>query len=621
MPRRDNPSLGTKSRRKKPTNYNGTSPRERRVKRTKSNSSSGSATTISSISSEGTFDTTGLSVTKTLTLLRSQAANRSCADCRSALIDPSTEYASLCMMNPTSRNDIHRQRRSTRIALQDFQLTHRAFAPTNNNEVPALVMSGVEVVANDGHEDNIVITNEDGSDRKSYDDDLSFSANRRFGGHGVLICDRCAEAHRQLGIGFKVHRIMDSSLWTTEEAHFIVNSGGNSRCWKVYETYIPDRWKERRPSHASSLSTRLLFCKAKYEALAFCLPPPGPLAEESWKRVLQCQEEKRSKALGSANLKNICCLSLNIEQKGNDLRSPSKRKKDGLPNRLIDYFCVVSSSMQFISSKIGKKKKHKKTNYANLSSPESLDFWPHLSDCYPPQNTYGEMGYQNHISSFVMPGGCHPTLHPKPPSFSTFVLTMADGTFVYGGALTIYDEHVDAEEIKNAMRRSGYHGEFPAYLMNNGDQAKNDSDVFFFPKCLVFLSQYAFFNLFRSVLLEIYQISLIGAPLPIERYISNFVSEIPLPPQGKIKVEFSFSSDKKFIIERPPINELPLADFSFRPLFASLSVSNVVVVLGYLLQECKIVLLSKHYSILTPVAEALLSAMFPFRWVGLYIVS
>jgi hypothetical protein len=236
------------------------------------------------------------------------------------------------------------------------------------------------------------------------------------------------------------------------------------------------------------------------------------------------------------------------------------------------------------------------------------------------------MGYQDHISSFVMPDGCHPTLQPKPPCFFTFVLTMPDGSYLYGGSLQIYDEYVDAEEIKSSMRDSGYKNGFPKFLQQN-DNKNNDpsttdsSDVFFFPKCLVILSRYAFFDTFRSVLLDIYQISLIGAPLPIERYIANIVCEVPLPPQGQVKVEFGFSSDKKFRIERPPINELPMANFSYRPLFASLSVSNVMVVLGYLLQECKVVILSQHYSILTPVAEALLSAIFPFRWAGLYLVS
>ena len=115
-------------------------------------------------------------------------------------------------------------------------------------------------------------------------------------------------------------------------------------------------------------------------------------------------------------------------------------------------------------------------------------------------------------------------------------------------------------------------------------------------------------------------ITLVEAPLPIERYIANVCREVPLPPQGRIKVEFSFTPDKVITIERPPWNQLPLANFSYRPLFSSLSIGNIMIVLGCLMEECKIVLLSQYYSMLCPSAEALLSALFPFEWQGLYIV-
>jgi len=135
------------------------------------------------------------------------------------------------------------------------------------------------------------------------------------------------------------------------------------------------------------------------------------------------------------------------------------------------------------------------------------------------------------------------------------------------------------------------------------------------------LSHHPFFDLFREVLQQLYRITFVEAPLPIERYISNIVSEVPLPPQGKIKVEFGFTADKIISIQRPGINKLPMANFSYRPLFASLSVGNIMVVLGCLMQECKVALMSQYFSILCPVAEALMSALFPFEWQGLYIVS
>jgi DENN (AEX-3) domain len=41
--------------------------------------------------------------------------------------------------------------------------------------------------------------------------------------------------------------------------------------------------------------------------------------------------------------------------------------------------------------------------------------------------------------------------------------------------------------------------------------------------------------------------------------------------------------------------------------------------MGCLLQETRVALVSKHYALLGPVAEALLSLLFPFHWQGMYL--
>jgi DENN (AEX-3) domain len=41
--------------------------------------------------------------------------------------------------------------------------------------------------------------------------------------------------------------------------------------------------------------------------------------------------------------------------------------------------------------------------------------------------------------------------------------------------------------------------------------------------------------------------------------------------------------------------------------------------MGCLLQETRVVVLSKHYALLSPVCEALLSLLFPFHWQGMYL--
>ena len=241
-------------------------------------------------------------------------------------------------------------------------------------------------------------------------------------------------------------------------------------------------------------------------------------------------------------------------------------------------------------------------------------FWADVTDCFPLRNAHHDTEFPGHLATFVLPEGCHVSSQQLTPSFYSVVLTLGNGDRLYGGVLTIHDEYVDTETLRKAVTTSGYQGELPEFLTSA-------NDIFFFPKCLVLLSHHAFFDLFREVLTQLYRISLVEAPLPIEKYIANFVCEVPLPPQGHIRVQFGFTSDKTWSIERPALNQLPMANFSFRPLFASLSVGNIMVVLGCLLSECKVALLSRHYSLLCPVAEALLSALFPFAWQGLYIVS
>ena len=92
-----------------------------------------------------------------------------------------------------------------------------------------------------------------------------------------------------------------------------------------------------------------------------------------------------------------------------------------------------------------------------------------------------------------------------------------------------------------------------------------------------------------------------------------------MPPPGKVQVKFGFTINDCWTIERPPENQLPLANFSYRPLFTCLSIPNVLVTMGCLLQEIRIVLVSKHYALLGPVSEALLSLLFPLHWQGMYL--
>jgi hypothetical protein len=120
-------------------------------------------------------------------------------------------------------------------------------------------------------------------------------------------------------------------------------------------------------------------------------------------------------------------------------------------------------------------------------------------------------------------------------------------------------------------------------------------------------------------LTQLYRRSLTPDELPVERYICNFMNEIPVPPCGKIKVQFSLANTR-IIFARPPVNSpLSFTNFPFNYLFVFLDVENIVLIFEHLILEQQVLLLSSQYSLLTVAAEGLLSLLFPFQWQHIYI--
>ena len=104
--------------------------------------------------------------------------------------------------------------------------------------------------------------------------------------------------------------------------------------------------------------------------------------------------------------------------------------------------------------------------------------------------------------------------------------------------------------------------------------------------------------------------------MPIERYVINFLQEVPLPPPGRVDIRYFMPNNFKFLISRPPPNKLPMVDFSYRPLFTCLSVENIILVFQCLCAELTVCICSDILALLTPVQEAFLSFLFPLVWQG-----
>ena len=107
--------------------------------------------------------------------------------------------------------------------------------------------------------------------------------------------------------------------------------------------------------------------------------------------------------------------------------------------------------------------------------------------------------------------------------------------------------------------------------------------------------------------------------IPIERYICNFINEVPLPPPGKAEVQYGIA-DKILTFTRPPLNKPILdVDLPFRRVFECLTPSTIITLFTCLLLEQKILMHSHRLSLLTDVAELLQAFMYPMSWGHVYV--
>lgn len=445
-------------------------------------------------------------MTKTLTSLMAIPANRSCADCRSTLVDPSHVYVS------------HSPEIRFAPRYNHFHWNHQRFAPP-----------GYCATATRRGDDPPAI-------------DPALLASQSVGPHGVFVCHLCAAAHQLLGPSITaVQAAQDTAGWSAKALAILLIAGGNQRATEVLEKYLPRSWERKRPQHDTPLADRLVFVRAKYEALSFVLPRAGPLATRAWRNIVQGHPEL--KGLVGTDILNAAELEVKAmsSTRPGDNTHVAQQARLELPNRLVDFFCVVTAS-DFLDPKLPLRE------VAKLRSPEDVLLLPKVRDCFPEQDRYEDTEFPEHLAMMSFPEGCRPRTAPRPPSIFTLALTTGSGHRLYGAVMTVYDDSRDIECLHDIFELSNYTGRKPLWLYCTAER----SDVLFFPKCLVILSHYPFFDLWRKFLIQIYRISHVEAPLPIERYIANFCAEIPLPPPGRIRINYGLLVGEMWSIERPP---------------------------------------------------------------------
>jgi hypothetical protein len=258
------------------------------------------------------------------------------------------------------------------------------------------------------------------------------------------------------------------------------------------------------------------------------------------------------------------------------------------------------------------------------------------------------------------------------PRFHSFAATYPNGDRIYGACLTFIElateqlvsdlrdrcRHLPAAStaLHGPARRGGAAArpaagkaalEFlPSKRASHPDETHSDDEGsdsepavlerMYAPKCICLLSHYPFLAQFRAFLIGLFRANLIPskvtlagdakltpppprAQVPLERILSNFLHEVPVPPLGQVEVQYAIG-DSAVSFKRAPANDpLSLSYVPVRHVFDYLDLTNAELVWLAVLLERQILVLSSHLSVLTVFAEALLGLIYPFQWRHVYI--
>eukprot|EP00117_Sycon_ciliatum_P047411 scpid14244/ scgid0969/ C-myc promoter-binding protein; DENN domain-containing protein 4A len=246
----------------------------------------------------------------------------------------------------------------------------------------------------------------------------------------------------------------------------------------------------------------------------------------------------------------------------------------------------------------------------SLVKPHAVSYQAGILSRYPATD-YPDFPLPESVPLFCLPLGAsveswsQETDYPL-PTFSSFVLTHTTGNKVYGAAVSFYEDvsdHGSIEQMKKALF---------------GEDEPQSARIYC-SKSICILSHFPHFAAFKAFLSSLYRISISGeTDIPLERYISNFMSDVPFPSPKRPTVLMQLGNES-IVLSQPVKTPLPMSGATHAVLLHALSPENLITLLCLTLLEHKIILHSVKPSLLTAFGEALCSILFPVSWQCPYI--
>jgi len=219
------------------------------------------------------------------------------------------------------------------------------------------------------------------------------------------------------------------------------------------------------------------------------------------------------------------------------------------------------------------------------------------------------------------------------PVVTSFVLTTADKSRMYGACIVWYEE-LPAEVVAAYLDEADGTGAAPSAAVSmvadtaadieatDSAEALHEEKIrrptVHAPEAICLLSRVAVFDALMDSCRQLFRMRLSSrGPLPAEALEALLHTQIP--PFG-CRVEVPLGNVSVSVVT-PAANQLPhtRAGRDFLQLFQALDANNVIMLWALLLTEQKVVLQCTQPHVLTMAAETLSALLFPFSWQHVYI--
>uniref|UniRef100_A0A915DBA8 Uncharacterized protein n=1 Tax=Ditylenchus dipsaci TaxID=166011 RepID=A0A915DBA8_9BILA len=292
--------------------------------------------------------------------------------------------------------------------------------------------------------------------------------------------------------------------------------------------------------------------------------------------------------------------SANVNNSSHGLYFTTRRSRtDAVPHQLvITHICVIienKGKFPHTYYKIDKNLNKAMVGSAvyvcykkSQSCCKRIAYKPEVLDCFPKIKDITESLAQN-VPMFCLPMGAlieswSENRKEAEKLFSTCVLTDEKGTKYYVLELSNFAEEKNLDESKENYQeeKTTYHS-------------------------------------FRRLLFFIYGASISGPhKIPIERYISHMMYEVPFPSPSRPRVLVQLGTDM-ISFESHDDSQIPLSGATFVDSLKNLGSENFILAMFLALLEQKILVHSLRPWLLTSVSETICALMFPFCWQCPYI--